>query len=290
MNEEQKNAILDVYDDLCDELTHISKLYVNLPLAYKVIVKRSLQRHPAPQGAHARIKKWVVARANNTILIPPVQGIEFIDNPGFEVETTLRGQDVPGSIENNVFITTLHEHYFELNDPEVVAPRFKGYLDKGLIKLALRIRKVEVAPGIYKLLEEVVPVYTTAYNEMLEKLINDFRLKYNRVPTAEALSLIKSKAMAAVCDREYFGGSIVKVDSMRNLESTKIDTVINNPDSRLVSNWSTFKREIERDYGITWEDIYYSRQGKKVSIWGSGIPTPFDNRALETEKTKVKSR
>lgn len=292
MLERQKEVILNTYDDYCDTLPHVSKLYANLGVVQQAMVKYALQKTKVPFGAHAKIKNWIIKKANKNIFIPMDKGLGYIDNPGVEVETTLPGQDKPGSLENNVFIATLHEHYFELEDTEDVRYEIDknliGYLDKGLIKLALRVRKVLVAPGVYKAVTEVVPVYTSVYNEMLDKLILDFKLKYNKVPTEETLSLLKSKAMSAVCDREYSNGFIEQVDSMHRMYATKLDSVIQNPNSRLIVNWTKFKREIEREYCIAWDDVLYSRQGKEVNIWGKGTPVAFDNRALVKEQPKLR--
>lgn len=284
MNEEQKGIILDTYDDYCDTLPHISNLYADLGLLQKIKVKGGLQSLSIPTGIHTKIKRSIVGAANKKIYIPIEEGLKYIDNPGEEVETELIGQDIPGSLENYVFALPIYEHYFELNDEDTIEEldtSLEEYLDKGLIKLALRVRKIKVSNGIYKVAEEVVPVYTSVYNEMLNKLIRDFFDKYHQNPNPETLSLLKSKAMALVCDRKYTSGLIEQVDSMHNIYTTKLDSILKNPDSSLVVNWNRFKKEIERYYNLSWEDIYYNGKGEKVSIWSKSAVGLFDNRTFE---------
>lgn len=137
----------------------------------------------------------------------------------------------PISIESSLFITQLME-YCTFVDPKKVdgktiaqiayrlvrnikvedqVKHFYDYLDKGLIQIAIRIRKVIVGPEQYLLKEEFVPVGISAYIVIFRKLIKEYVNRYGTQPDKNAIKLLSDKAISLACDMQDKNGKKFKI-------------------------------------------------------------------------------
>ena len=218
-----KLDIIRAYDNELDSLPYIKNLKINWEEVKKNIKYGSYQ---IIFEAHRQHKNEVLRRLE---IRHDNNALDYIDNPDFRVRPALYNPtnrheiDNPISLESALFITPILERCMLIDKPK--KGHFRGingdFLDKGLIKLAIRIRKIIIAPGIYKLEREVVPVYTTALNEIYEKLIFDFKLKNNRIPNKAELEMLKSRAISLACDLKVDGHIIKNPDTFAALNGTK---------------------------------------------------------------------
>lgn len=88
---------------------------------------------------------------------------------------------------------------------------FYDYLDKGLIQIAIRIRKVIVGPEQYLLKEEFVPVGISAYIVIFRKLIKEYVNRYGTQPDKNAIKLLSDKAISLACDMQDKNGKKFKI-------------------------------------------------------------------------------
>ena len=297
-----KLDIIRAYDNELDSLPYIKNLKINWEEVKKNIKYGSYQ---IIFEAHRQHKNEVLRRLE---IRHDNNALDYIDNPDFRVRPALYNPtnrheiDNPISLESALFITPILERCMLIDKPK--KGQFRGinggFLDKGLIKLAIRIRKIIIAPGIYKLEREVVPVYTTALNEIYEKLIFDFKLKNNRIPNKAELEMLKSRAISLACDLKVDGHIIKNPDTFAALNGTKkieelqglnvhyAENIITSTGSTLVTNWSDFVRSINNEYYINWIDEI-PVNGYFVNLWTPLSYAKFDNRfksSLE-EQSKI---
>jgi len=286
-----KLDIIRAYDNELDRLPYIKNLKINWEEVKRNIKYGSYQ---IIFEAHRQHKNEVLGRLEISYVN---NALDYIDNPDFRVRSVLYNPTNrneignPISLESALFITPILERCMLINKPK--KEHFWGingrFLDKGLIKLAIRIRKIIIAPGIYKLEKEVVPVYTTALNELYEKLIFNFKLKNNRIPNKAELEVLKSRAISLACDLKVDGHIIKNPDTFAALNGTKnldelyglnvryAKNIITSTGSTLVTNWSDFVRSINNEYSINWIDEIQDN-GQLVNLWTPLTFAKFDNR------------
>lgn len=175
-----------------------------------------------------------------------------------------------------------------------------GFLDKGLIKIALRVSKVMIAPGVYALIEEFVPVDTTAFNEIYRSLMEKFHYKNSRFPSKDEEEAIKSEAIRLACDIQLDNGMIIKnphtfdvlngFEDKYTKEKSKFDYIFSNPNRQVVTNWAEYKTRVKSIYGKTWNDDYIDLStNARLNIWNVSENIWFDNRrdySLQEQRKK----
>ncbi len=181
----------------------------------------------------------------------------------------------------------------------------KGFLDKGLLKLGLKTIKIMIAPGVYMLVEELVPYYTTAFNEIMQKLLSDFRNKNGRTPSPDEHKVLYYEAIRLSCDIELENGKVIKnphtfytladIEEPMKKEIDYFDYVFSNPYVISVSSWQEYKVRAFAIYGIKWHDDYFALGSDKryirKNIWTVEDTYYFDNRCdytLEDQKVLFK--
>ena len=220
----------------------------------------------------------------------------------------------PFSVSQSVIIATVSELYFEIENQELLrknllhetryrellksfkdtADRYTimDFFDKELFQVALRIRRVTIAPGIYKLVEEFVPVDTKAYRDALRKLLLAFKSGTSRYPTCHELMKLKSEALKYGCDIEMRNGRIIlnpkkinevgKKDPSYDRDKDKFSYIFNSQFSETIESWDDYKLSVQSRYGIKWDDDYDDGQNSKGNIWSIAETDYFDNRYGKT--------
>lgn len=286
-----KLDIVRAYDNELDYLPYIKNLKINWEEVKRNIKYGSYQ---IIFEGHRQHKNEVLGRLGISYVN---DALDYIDNPDFRVKSVLYNPTNvneivnPISLESALFITPILEKCMLIDKPkkELLWWINGGFLDKGLIKQAIRIRKIIIAPGIYKLEREVVPVYTTAFNEIYEKLISNFKIENNRLPNKAELEVLKSRAISLACDLKVDGHIIKnpntfavlngtkKLDELHGLNVRYAENIITSTGSILVTNWSDFVRSINNEYSINWIDEIQVN-GQLVNLWTPLSFAKFDNR------------
>lgn len=173
---------------------------------------------------------------------------------------------------------------------------FYDFLDKGLLQIAMRIRKVIVGPGQYMLKEEFVPVSTTAFNVIFKKLLNEYSSKYGVIPDDNAIKLLRDKAISLACDMQDKNGVIIKNPYTSNalnssgslLDKNGLDLTYSNPgkitreflvspEVKIITDWDKYKKSMDNQYGIIWSDDIIAN-GKQFNVWNRVNTLYYDNR------------
>lgn len=257
------------------------------------------------------------------------KGLDFIENPNFDVQTILYNPtneyevEKPISLESSLFISQLllyctfidSKHPSLNNSYDKIHPSIKkvipvekyyDYLDKGLIKIAIRIKKIIVGPGKYILVTEYIPVFTTAFNEIYDRLIKEYLSRYHFYPSKETLQMLKSKAIGLACDMKI-DGTIIKnpytFNALNGIEpfnkpllytnlsiNDKVSKLLKSSHFEYIDNWDNFKQVMYQRNGLKWEDdLIDSQSKKKLNIWTPIENIYYDNRMDYTleEQSKI---
>lgn len=326
LDEKEKKSILKVYDsmlDLCKGTT--SQFYFALQNSPNILNNYFRFEREHRQLDNSIIDR---ALGNNSfkktfgmnyIMSPDFTVKTELYNPIYE-------SDIPklSSISQSAYLVKTLECYFELDSNDIIdrilapdnygghmEPRDKfvklliainhkkiteediyniiGYLDKGLLKIALRVSKVMIAPGVYVLVEEFVPVFTTALQEIMLKLLNDFLHKNSRRPSSDEFEALNSEAIRLACDIQLGNGKVIKnphtFDVLSGFEDTytkeksRFDYIFSNPKRIVVTDWVEYKTRVKRIYGKTWKDDYTNLSNNtRQNIWYVSEGNWFDNR------------
>lgn len=232
-------------------------------------------------------------------------GKRYIRKPNFIVQTQLYNPanleeiNNPISIESSLFITQLSEYcafvdYHQIDSNIIkqmiykIIPIYKRpnpleqfytFLDKGLMKIAIRIRKVTIGSKQFLLKEDFVPVVMAIYYEVLERLIQEYR--YINLGDNH-LKRLQHKAISIVSDM-YTDNSYnldILCQKIMKFKLEGLDVQYNNPQEivrdffssksiQFISDWEIYQECLLQSFCIklndteTWnliDNLYYDNR------------------------------
>lgn len=319
--------IIRMYDNELATLPHVTELVKNTS-SNRGGFNRIYQLHDM------HVNKILGNIVNPIAFFTNYRAKKYIKKPKFSVSTQLYNPafkeeiDNPISMESALFITPLLEYcsfidyhqidndnlakmvYKVISTTYITEPekKFYNYLDSGLIKIGIILRKVIVGPGKYMLKYELVPVGTIAFMEIAKRLIRDYQFKYGIIPDKEMIKYLESKAISLACDMPDEDNNILEnpfTFKSLNTESYLLDNdgiklyyrnskkivedFLLSSDVAYIRDWQQFKKEMFNLYGIKWDDVIVDNiSKKKINVWHSIKELHYDNRLDYTLEEQFK--
>lgn len=251
-------------------------------------------------------------------------GKRYIRKPNFMVQTQLYNPtnldelNNPVSIESALFITQLSEYgtfidYHRIDRDIILqmisklipileysnpVEQFYAFLDKDLIRIAIRIRKIMIGPGQFLLKEEFVPIIMAIHYEIFENLIQEYGyinlddnglkwLQDKAIIIASNLYTEDSYNLNLLC-RKIMHFKLEGLDIQYDNPFEIVRDFFSTKSIHYINDWNMYQEDLCRRYGIKLNDNLIF-QGTEVNGWNHIDDLYYDNRKDYTiaEQAKI---